>query len=86
MPFTPLMFYFVSNTAISHVRSHFTHSHSVYRQTSLAYFAKLLQHKVNGGGVGVLWGVRVWDTDDTFHTNTFHTVSQHPTEADLHSF
>ena len=50
------MFYFVSVTAISHVRSHFTHSRSVYRQISWAYFAKLLQHKVNGGGVGVLWG------------------------------
>ena len=54
--FNPLMFYFVSVTAISHVRSHFTHTRSVYRQISWAYFAKLLQHKINGVGWGCCGG------------------------------
>ena len=37
-----------------------------------------------GWGGGFV-GVRGGDTDDTFHTNTFHTILQHPTEAVLHS-
>ena len=75
------MFYFVSVTAISHVRSHFTHSRSVYRQ-----FCKIITAQNQCGWGGSVVGVRGGDTDDTFHTNTFHTISQHPTEAVLHSF
>ena len=72
------MFYFVSVTAISHVRSHFTHSRPVYRQYSWAYFAKLLQHKVNGGGVGVLWG---WGVGiRMIHFTQIHFIQFHSTQ------
>ena len=69
------MFYFVSVTAISHV--HVSHIHVPF--TGL--IRKIITAQRQWGWGGGVVGVRGGDTEDTFHT-----ISQHPTEAVLHWF